>query len=245
MSGRKLLGRLPDRPAKLVLVSGEYPELAENLRLLGIEAVTTLADNRLPGPVQWHPDMQVCFIGGSAIALKNSSLHNSLAKHNIFASSTERFPKNTYPDDVLCNVLAWDRFVLGNRKTADKAVMEAAAELCASWIDVNQGYSACATALADKHSAITADEGIAGKLEQRGIEVLKICSEGIRLPGYSYGFIGGCCGKLAPDLMAFAGSLYKHPDGRRIKRFLNDHGIKAVELLEGELLDVGGIITLL
>ncbi len=76
------------------------------------------------------------------------------------------------------------------------------------------------------------------------MKVLRIRPGDIRLPGYSYGFIGGCCGKLAPDMMAFTGKLDKHRDGTRIKAFLGDRGVRTLELLEGELLDVGGLIAL-
>ena len=242
MSGRALLGRLPDRPARLVLASGEYPELAESLRRLGVETVTTTADCRLPGPVRWHPDMQACVIGGRAVVLKGSSLFSVLAGRGIAVAGTVSLPRLVYPNDVLCNVLAWDEFVLGNYRTADELVRQTARELGAAWIDVKQGYAACATALVDARSAITADEGIADQLEHYGIKVLRITPGEIRLPGYPYGFIGGCCGKLAPNLIAFSGRLDSHADGWRIREFLSERGIKAVELLDTELLDVGGFI---
>lgn len=244
MSGSKLLGRLPDKDARLVLVSGEYPELAESLRYIGICTITTASYKRLPGPVQWHPDMQACIIGDRVIVLKGGGLHNLLAGYNISAFETARLPKSAYPGDVLCNVLAWDKFILGNSKTADTVVQQAAQNIEATWIDVKQGYAACTVALVDEQSAITADEGVADQLERYGLKVLRIRPGDIRLPGYSYGFIGGCCGKLAPDMMAFTGKLDKHRDGTRIKTFLGDRGVRALELLEGELLDVGGLIAL-
>ena len=76
------------------------------------------------------------------------------------------------------------------------------------------------------------------------MNVLRIHSGDILLPGYPYGFIGGCCGKLAPDVMAFAGKLDSHRDSKHISAFLNTRGIKIVELLDGELLDVGGLVAL-
>ena len=46
----RLPGRLPDRPVRRVLVSGEYPELAQSLEKLGVEAIRTEPDPRLaPG----------------------------------------------------------------------------------------------------------------------------------------------------------------------------------------------------
>lgn len=245
MSGYKLLGRLPDRPARLVLVSGEYPELTESLGRLGIETVVTAPDNRLPPPVQWHPDMQACVIGSGITVLNGSALLSSLERYGISAGETFSMPEPAYPKDVLCNFLSWGRWALGNSKTVDKTIVQAADSCGAAWINVRQGYAACATALVNEQSAVTADIGIAEKLEQHGMRVLRISSGGIALPGYQYGFIGGCCGKLAPDLMAFSGRLDSHPDGGLIRRFLSERGVRVIEVLNGRLLDVGGMIALL
>lgn len=244
MSKNILSSRLPDRSAKLMLVSGEYPELSERLSKLGIKTVTTTADDRLPGPVQWHPDMQVCIIGGKAIVLRDSCLHNALTRYDIPVVQTFGSPAHVYPGDVLCNSLAWNGYVLGNFKTADVTIRQAAEKIKAAWLDVKQGYAACATALVDENSAITADEGIAKSLEKNRMNVLRIHSGDILLPGYPYGFIGGCCGKLAPDVMAFAGKLDSHRDSEHIRTFLKIRGIKAIELMDGELLDVGGLVAL-
>ena len=54
--------RLPEVPVKAVLVSGEYPRLISALQRLGITTISTKRDFRLPEPVSWHPDMQVCLL---------------------------------------------------------------------------------------------------------------------------------------------------------------------------------------
>lgn len=244
MNENMLSGRLPDRLAGLVLASGEYPELADGLRRLGIGVVVTTADMRLPEPVKWHPDMQACYIGGKVIVLRDSSLLDALRKHGIMATVTQSVPRPDYPNDVLCNVLAWDGWALGNMRSADRTIIQAAETVGATWINVKQGYAACVAALVDERSVVTADLGIADRLERHGIQVLRIGAGAVNLPGYQYGFIGGCCGKLAPDVMAFAGRLDSHPDGKSIRGFLAARGVRAVELMDCELMDVGGIITL-
>lgn len=236
--------RLPDKFVKLMLVSGEYPQLADTLRQFGINVVMTMADERLPGPVQWHPDMQACVIGGKVITLKDSYLCDVLKKLGLSISETQKNPAPAYPKDVLCNVLAWNGQVLGNPKTADRSIRQIAKNLGSTWISVKQGYTACAVALVDKRSAITADVGIADCLERHGMQVLRISAGAINLPGYPYGFIGGCCGKLAPHIIAFTGKLNSHPEGEQILTFLSARDIHAVELFNTELLDVGGLIAL-
>ena len=74
--------------------------------------------------------------------------------------------------------------------------------------------------------------------------MLLIEAGSIQLPGYDTGFIGGCCGKLSPDKMAFTGSLKNHPSGTRIQIFLREHGVTPLELCQGPLIDVGVIIPL-
>ena len=66
----------------------------------------------------------------------------------------------------------------------------------------------------------------------------------IKLPGYNTGFLGGSCGKLSPDKLAFTGQLSSHPDGKAIRAFLEQRGVAAVELSHGPLVDTGGILPL-
>lgn len=236
--------RLPGMPGKAALVSGEYPQLAAALERLGIQPIPTQKDSRLPEPVAWHPDMQACAIGRKMITLRKGPLDKPLKELDLELEQTVRLPEGRYPQDAICNVLAWDKFAMGNPHTADIAVVRAAQSLGLTWISVKQGYAACSVALVTNTAAITADEGVAAQLELHQITVLRISPGSIRLPGYNTGFIGGCCGKLAPNQLAFAGSLESHPDGKRIREFLASYNVSVVELLKGELTDIGGIIPL-
>lgn len=238
------LHRLPKSPAKAALISGKYPQLISALQRLNIEAIPTTQDFRLPEPVSWHPDMQACPLGKITYVLRQSPLEGALRRCCGVIRETGKVPGKVYPQDALCNVLAWSGYVLGNRKTADPQLVSAADELGKIWIPVHQGYSACSTALVDENSAITADQGIARQLEKAGMQVLQITPGGIALPGYNTGFFGGCCGKLAPDIMAFAGELDSHSDGQEIRKFLTARGVKGIELQKGQLLDVGGIMAI-
>lgn len=236
--------RLPSHPVSAAVVSGEYPQLAAALENMGVHAVPTNRDPRLPKPIAWHPDTQVCALGKKTIVLRGSLLAEPFRALGIPIEETAQEPGSRYPQDALCNVLAWHRFALGNRQTADNAVTQAAGEIGLFWIPVKQGYPACSVALVNESAAITADPGVAAQLERHQLTVLRIEAGHIRLPGYRMGFIGGCCGKLAPDQMAFTGCLDKHPDGQRIRDFLKTYGVAAVELFDGELVDMGGILPL-
>jgi len=111
-------------------------------------------------------------------------------------------------------------------------------------IDVNQGYARCSVAVIDKNSVITADEAIARKLSGEGFDVLRIRPGCIELPGYDYGFIGGCCGKLSSDKILFCGNPLNHPDGRLITEFIKSKDIEIITTDESNLFDFGGIVQI-
>lgn len=236
--------RLPRTCAKRVLVSGEYPELSLALESMGIIPLATEPDTRLPPPVAWHPDMQACALDGKLFVLRDGPLNRTLRQYHWDFCLTSQKPGNRYPADAICNVLSWGQFVMGNPRVADGSIQQAAKAAARKWISVKQGYTACSAAMVDEHAAITADPGVAAQLERHGIEILCIVPGHISLPGYSTGLFGGCCGKIAPDAMAFAGQLESHPNGREIRDFLWAHGVRAVELIKGRLLDIGGLLAL-
>ena len=60
---------------------------------------------------------------------------------------------------------------------------------------------------------ITDDVSIASAAEKNGLAVLLVSKGDVALPGREYGFIGGCCGLIAPDTMLFNGSLASHKAG--------------------------------
>lgn len=238
--------RLPDSPVRTALVSGEFPWLKDALDTLGITAIQTEEERRLPKPVRFHPDLQVSpLYDKQMFVLKRSPLNNQLVRQGFSVSETERCPEQTYPKDVLCGCLVWNSYLIGNPRGVDPAIQEAAQKQGLQFLPVGQGYCACSVALVDANHAITADRGLERALKAEGFEVLLIRPGFIELPGYDTGFIGGCSGKLAPDKMAFAGQLSSHPDGELIRAFLKSQGISAVELRKGPLLDVGGILPLL
>lgn len=246
MNGFLRRPRLPEGSVSLVLISGEYPWLKDALKRQEIQSITTTADFRLPEPVRFHPDLQVCpFLFEQMFVLKENILADSLTALGFHVTQTITQPTPRYPGDVLCGGFLWGEHFVGNPKGIDKAIQEAAHDIGLKPLWVRQGYGACSTVLVDEHSAITADQGMARRLMDNGFEVLVIRPGHIQLPGYDTGFLGGCCGKLAPNELAFTGELSSHPDGERIKSFLVKQGIKAIELIKGPLVDVGGILPLL
>lgn len=230
--------------AGVVLVSGEYPALAEVLAKWGFTPVETLFDFRLPGPVAYHPDMQACVMGREIFVLRDSPLKAKLAGYGLSVRETEKQPQKRYPGDVLCNGFVWGPWLVANPRTLDLGILEAARALGLGMLRVRQGYAGCSVARVDGNAAITADLGMAKCLERAGFRVLRIRPGFISLPGYDTGFIGGCCAKLAPDILTVSGRLDSHPDGKRMKDFVESCGVSIWEMTDMSLTDVGGILRL-
>ena len=237
--------RLPEGPVSLVLASGEYLWLYHALCREGVQSLQTARDIRLPQPVGFHPDLQVCPLPKKQMfVLKGNGLLDRLQGTGLHLQETNQVPGSLYPKDVLCEGLAWGSWLIGNPKGMDPSIQQAAQQLGCKILPVRQGYCACSVALVDHRSCITADPGLERALTKTGFDVLLIEAGFIQLPGYDTGFIGGCCGKLTPDKLAFTGSLRNHPSGTRIQTFLREHGVTPLELCQGPLIDVGGIIPL-
>lgn len=239
--------RLPDSPVTTALVSGEYPFLPHALNAIGIKTILTNRESRLPVPVSWHPDMQVCMVAPDLLfTLSGSTLGKSIQKETgLRTKETEKTPFVSYPQDVLCNALILGNCLIANPNTVDPRILTWAKKQEISIIPVRQGYTACAVCIVNKNAVITADRGISIVLEKLGVDVLCIRSGFIRLPGYDTGLFGGCCGHLSRDCIAFTGQLSSHPDCESIRGFLRNYSISILELFPGELMDVGGILPLL
>lgn len=238
--------RLPEGAVSVALVSGEYPWLRRALEERGIAAVTTTIDQRLPRPVGYHPDLQVCpFPIEHMFVLQRSPLRAPLEALGFTVEETSSTPGAVYPRDVLCGGFLWSGRLVGNGKSMDRNILMKAGTANFAPLHVRQGYGACSVALVDKECAITGDPGMYHALTAEGFHVLQIHPGEILLLGYTAGFIGGCCGKLAPDVLAFTGALSSHRDGQRIREFLHRRGVRPLELRQGPLLDVGGIVPLL
>ena len=120
--------RLPEGEATHVLASGEFPWLAEALERRGVTVVATQRDSRLPGPVQFHPDLQTCPLPDKQMfVLKNSPLQPALKALGFSLRETQCEPSGTYPGDALCGCFPWGPWLVGNPKAIDRAIAQEAA----------------------------------------------------------------------------------------------------------------------
>ncbi|MCQ2959587.1 MAG: hypothetical protein MJ198_05290 [Bacteroidales bacterium] len=108
------------------------------------------------------------------------------------------------------------------------------------FINVPQAYTRCNLIEIKNNVFITSDKGIYQELTKNNCECLYVNPQGIQLPPYKYGFIGGCMGKC-DDTIYINGSLSKHSNGSTIKKFISKYNLNIIELHDGELYDGGGI----
>lgn len=230
---------LPHRAVKTALC-GEN-DAVQALEKLGISVIPVKTDERLPKPVSNHADMLCCHISERVIFSYDRTLVQKLLPLGIECRVSKHIPSDVYPLDAALNCARIGNLFAANTKTADKDVLDAAHEGSLEFVNVRQGYTRCSVAIVDECSVITSDLGVAQQLEKHGVDVLLIRPGYISLPGYDYGFIGGACGKTAPDTMFFAGDPNRHPDGKEISSFLSSKKVKIVHT-QGDLLDFGGFI---
>ncbi|MDY2783839.1 MAG: hypothetical protein SOT80_10670, partial [Candidatus Pseudoruminococcus sp.] len=134
-------------------------------------------------------------------------------------------------DKMICRALSIDDKLMEYCKTNSIKI-----------ISVKQGYARCSTAVVAESAVITSDSGIYKACIENNIDVLKIENGYIEIEGYDYGFIGGSCGKLSNDILAFCGDIKAHKNYNNMKTFALNYGVNLISLSNKNLFDVGGFI---
>ena len=147
-----------------------------------------------------------------------------------------------HPESARYNVAINDRYLVHRLEYTDPVILQNCYTL--KKIPVKQAYTRCNLLLLRDDHYITSDRGILKNLQRSGLEGKFVSPEGILLPGFPNGFIGGAMG-LLNDTIFIIGSLAYFPEGGAVRKFLEDHEYRIVELYQGPLVDGGGILFLL
>lgn len=196
-------------------------------------------DSPVYNEVSTHADIHMCQLG-------------LWEKSQLFPGNTKKLGRN-YPGNIIYNAVCTGKYFIHNLRYTDPQLLEAAK----LWhetsfpgqpfikIDVKQGYTRCCCLPVDDSSFITSDRGIARSLEKTGACVLTIREGNIALPGFDYGFIGGCAGHIIIDgrrTVIFNGNLSSHPDYEKIAAFIKDRDIDLKFFEDHTLTDIGSIL---
>lgn len=244
----KFLARpnLPDAPVTLAAVGERYTQVIAALKRQGIACVCIGQSERLPPPVCDHADMRLHHAGGDVVFADHLQQETvrALTRHGFDVRTTAQPLLRRYPHDCALNALRLD-----NRLFCGPAPSPELRQYCLcngiTMRQIAQGYARCSCCVVSPFAIITADPSAAAACRKEGLEVLCIRPGHIRLDGYPYGFIGGCCGLIDRHTLAFTGVPERHPDGADIRLFLRRHNVKCICLTDDILTDIGGIIPLM
>ncbi len=235
---------------RLAIVDGRIrPSDADTLLSLGFKLIRLPAHKGLPLPLASHTDMLIARIGDEYFTYRDYYeanrelfflLEDALSIKGGF-TLCEVSPSDTYPRDAGMNLLVFGKILFIGKRTAPDIIIKRARDLGYRIIFTNQGYPACTVLKLTENAAVTADPGMARILSENGIETTFIENGGILLTPYEHGFIGGASG-VFNGTVYLLGSLRGHTSQAAIEAAIKRAGLSAVELSEGELLDLGGIL---
>ncbi len=230
--------------------------LNESVKLpAGTKPIYFRPDEKLSEPVRTHIDLQFGIFGNfvmmhadcitrDLIEDKEDYFNRIMYEKGISTYVTQWNYGSIYPNDCgLCAAYTCYRgreYLICNSEATDRLLFSVAIESGYKHVQVKQGYSKCNCAVLSDGAVITEDAGIAKALEKEGIPCLLLFTKQVLLPGYEYGFIGGCTG-LYRDTLYFNGCVEAHPEFEKMSLFASFHNTKLVSLGDYPLTDVGSI----
>lgn len=234
---------------KRLFLSGSELSVVQKLNDMGYYTITSRSNPLLDAPVSSHADCLMFSADYNTYIIEKSN-YNSIV--NFFTKGGESLKLikaeediySPYPFDVRLNAKCFGKNIICNTSVVSNTIKKFAEINGYNLLHCNQGYVACSTVKLSDNAAITDDESVYNVLQSIGIDCIKVSKGSVRLKGFDYGFIGGCCGMIESNLIAFAGTLETHTDSNLIKSFLIKNSIEYINLADGELTDIGGIIPL-
>ena len=234
-----------------------------------IEYLKSLDEVELFGPlknvgsgISCHPDVLCCRLGGSteaAVFKGNEALlgekYPADCRYNAVVLRRFIIHKQGITDPALLAAAMYGLKSNEYSASSDSDIQQNRTAI-RKFINVPQGYTKCNIAVVDDEHIITSDEGIAkalaaeadsvcvdsGKTVSAKLNCLLISPKQIELPGFRYGFIGGCSGRVGNKII-FNGNLKAHSDFRRISAFIESCGLELVYFEDWPLTDIGSIIS--
>lgn len=223
------------------LIVGECyaARLSPALESFGVRVIPCPRNPYVDARLSYHSDLSVYHVGGKCFYLARHLRESELAKELEHLGASVRFSKarqgGEYPLDASLCALPLGDAVYHNAKICDELIVQSTSR----FENIKQGYAKCAVCPVSSDAVITADKGVARVLEKNGVRVLQVLPGGIVLDGFDEGFIGGAAFKIAPDVLAFTGSLDLHPDKEKIEEFLSECGVRPEYLTAGQAFDIG------
>lgn len=198
-------------------------------------------DPRLAPPVATHPDMLFFCDGKNLITdhtyyRRNEALFSTaLADTDTVLLPSDGRREASYPYDIAFNALCVGRYLFCYEKYTSRHIRALPYEI----VNIRQGYAACSTLVLSDSCLVTADPSVQKAASKRNLDVVRIRPEGILLPGYGSGFLGGASAVVGRTVYFF-GDPSTHPDFARIEEACQACGYGMRVLGNGPLTDFGG-----
>ena len=237
---------IPNKKIALVAVSADNSEIINALEDMNIKTLKIEKNENLDSPIQSHPDMQLLKLRDNNILIckELEYLKSDLIKYGFEVVTIDEKLEKKYPNDILLNNVIINDYCIAKIKSMPQKLIDYCETNSINLVNIKQGYSKCSTAILNNKCIVTSDKNISLSYKALGFKVLYIPYGDIDLPGYDYGFIGGCCGLIDKNKLAFTGTLDKYKYGKELKIFLYNNEIEPVYLTNNRLLDIGSIIPL-
>lgn len=238
---------LPENKVSYVIMSDYKPEFIKELESFEIKTIIPDKLDGILGAEAYHADMTVCHIGENKFitAKNNKTLTEKLCSINAEVTESIEAVSGTYPKITSLNVCIFGNNLICNTKFTDKNIIDICRENKFHIFHTNQGYTKCSSVVISSNAIITADESIYKLCRENKIDVLKIFPGDIILDGYDYGFIGGTCGFIDKNTLAFSGNIKLHKNYYDIRNFAQNYGVDLLSLSNDKLCDIGGILPII
>ncbi len=220
--------------------------IVNNLERLGVKVIPSMENTEDAAALSGHPDMQICKCADDVYVCCPSCYEyykNALSEFNVKIFKGDTSLDSNYPRDIAYNVAWIGKTAVHNFRYTDPVISAFFENAHVKMIDVSQGYSKCNICIVSEDAVITSDRGIYKSLTGAGLDTLLICEGYIDIHGWDCGFIGGACGMLGGDILAFCGDVSTHPDYEKIQEFCAKYNVKCLSLSNKRLMDMGSVIT--
>ncbi|MDL2228504.1 hypothetical protein LJC25_05255 [Bacteroidales bacterium OttesenSCG-928-K03] len=224
----------------IIIHDKRLPEEAiQNLQKYG-DCLPFYSENITYKEIAGHPDIFFLPTEKFVIVAPNTPQHyiDYLKKQNVTLIIGQNSVGNKKEDSTCYNAVVSDNYIIHNKNFTDQSIFQNIKEK--EFIQVNQAYTRCSLLPLKNDCFITSDRGIEKELLNNKLTCLYVSPKEIELPGFPYGFIGGCMG-IFEDKVFIIGNLDFHPEGKKIEAFLHENDYQIISLYDGKLFDGGSI----
>lgn len=211
----------------------------------GYNVLTVPSCKSVYNAISGHPDIQLCILNSNTIIVHKNMPYEfvyELKKLGLNIIKSKNDIKNKYPYDIILNAVNLKNFFIHTIKYTDDNLYKEISNKCL--INVKQGYTKCSTAVISDNAIITNDIGISQAASKNGLDVLFLPKGDIELTDFDYGFIGGTCGLLDDNIIAFYGNLKNYKYGDKVLSFIKKYNLTPLYLRDGKLVDRGSILCI-